>query len=52
MPAYCLFDNVDVTDLEKLDQYKTRVASVVQQHGGRYVTCQKATNVNIHNQLP
>lgn len=37
MPAYCLFDNVEVTDLGKLDQYKTRVAPVVQQYGGRYV---------------
>jgi len=37
MPNYCLFDNVEVTDLGKLDQYKTRVAPVVQQYGGRYV---------------
>ena len=37
MPAYCLFDNVEVTDLGKLDQYKTRIAPVVQQYGGRYV---------------
>lgn len=37
MPAYCLFDNIEITDLGKLDQYKTAVAPVVQQYGGRYV---------------
>ncbi len=37
MSAYCLFDNVEVTDLAKLQEYKARVAPVVEQYGGRYV---------------
>ncbi|MCG8432671.1 MAG: DUF1330 domain-containing protein [Gammaproteobacteria bacterium] len=37
MSAYCLFDNVEVTDLAKLEEYKTRVAPVVEKFGGRYV---------------
>lgn len=37
MPAYCLFDNLEITDMEKLEQYKHLVAEVVRQFGGRYV---------------
>jgi uncharacterized protein (DUF1330 family) len=37
MPAYCLFDNLEVTDPAKLEEYKNRVAPVVQQYGGRYL---------------
>lgn len=37
MPAYCLFDNLEVTDPAKLAQYKERVAPIVAKHGGRYV---------------
>lgn len=37
MAAYCLFDNVEVLDPGKLDEYKSRVAPVVQRYGGRYV---------------
>ncbi len=37
MPAYCLFDNLEVIDPSKLDEYKRRVAPVVEQYQGRYV---------------
>lgn len=37
MSAYCLFDNLDVSDPHKLDEYKQRVAPVVEKFGGRYV---------------
>lgn len=37
MPGYCLLDNLNVTDPARLEQYKARVASVVQKFGGRYL---------------
>lgn len=37
MAAYCLFDNLEVVDGPKLEEYKSRVAPVVQRYGGRYV---------------
>ena len=37
MPAYCIWDNVEVTDPEKLEQYKQGVLPVVERYGGRYL---------------
>lgn len=37
MSAYCLFDNLEITDPAKLEEYKVHVFAVVQQYGGRYV---------------
>ena len=37
MPAYALFDNVEVTDAAGLEEYKEKVAPVVERFGGRYV---------------
>lgn len=37
MPAYCLFDNLKVTDVAKLNDYKDRTAPVVAQYQGRYL---------------
>lgn len=37
MPAYCLFDNVKVTDPAKLSDYKDRTAPVVAHYQGRYL---------------
>lgn len=37
MSAYCLFDNLEVIDAEKMEDYKQRVRPVVEQYGGRYV---------------
>ena len=36
MAAYCLFDNFEVIDPEKLAEYKERVAPVVTHYGGHY----------------
>lgn len=35
--AYCLFDNLEVLDAEKLEDYTTRAAPVVERFGGRYL---------------
>lgn len=37
MAAYAFFDNVDVLDGERLQEYAERVRSVVERFGGRYV---------------
>lgn len=37
MAAYCLFDNLEIVDPEKMEEYRNRVRPVVEQYGGRYV---------------
>lgn len=37
MSAYCFFDNLEVTDPDKLEEYKTSAAPVVEQYGGCYI---------------
>lgn len=37
MPAYCLFDNLKVTDPARLSDYKDRTAPVVALYQGRYL---------------
>lgn len=37
MTAYCLFDNLEVNDPEKLDQYRKRAGPIVEKYGGKYV---------------
>lgn len=37
MAAYCFFDNLEVMDQAKLEEYARRVAPIVEQFGGRYV---------------
>jgi uncharacterized protein (DUF1330 family) len=37
MSAYCLFENLEITDLAQLETYKARVAPLVARFGGRYV---------------
>ncbi len=37
MTAYALFDNVEVTNLDGLNEYAARVREVVELHGGRYL---------------
>jgi uncharacterized protein (DUF1330 family) len=37
MSAYCFFDNIEVFDPAKLKEYKSRVPSVVEKYGGRYI---------------
>ena len=38
MAAYCLFDNIEVLDAEKLGEYVDRVGEVVARYDGRYLT--------------
>ncbi len=35
--AYCLFDNVDITDLAKLETYKQGAVKTVTKYGGKYL---------------
>lgn len=37
MPAYCLFENVTVTDPDAMAEYAAQAAPLVEAHGGRYV---------------
>jgi uncharacterized protein (DUF1330 family) len=37
MAAYCFFDMYEVTDPEKLEQYRSGVLATVKRYGGRYV---------------
>ena len=37
MSAYCFFDNLETIDPAKLEEYKSSVAPVVEQYGGRYI---------------
>ena len=37
MSAYFLFDNLEVTDVRRLEEYKTKVVPLVARFGGRYV---------------
>jgi len=45
MPAYCLFDNLEVLDADALAEYARLVAPVVAAHGGRYVFLGAPTEV-------
>lgn len=36
-PAYCLFDNVSVTDINTLEEYKSKVFPIVEKFEGKYV---------------
>jgi len=38
MPAYCLFDVLEVTDNAALEQYRQGVLATVESQGGRYLT--------------
>jgi uncharacterized protein (DUF1330 family) len=37
MSAYCLFDNVEVTDTDALAEYASKTRGTVEAHGGRYL---------------
>ncbi len=37
MAAYCFFDMYEVTDPEKLEQYRSGVLATVKRYGGEYV---------------
>jgi uncharacterized protein (DUF1330 family) len=37
MSCYCLFDILEVTDPQKMEDYRERVVPVVEKFGGRYL---------------
>lgn len=37
MPAYCIFDIVEITDAERMQEYRSKVRATVEKHGGRYI---------------
>lgn len=37
MSAYCIFDNIQLLDISKLNSYKQQVAEVVKKFNGRYI---------------
>lgn len=37
MPAYCIFDIVQVTDPAKMGEYRKRVGPTVERYGGRFL---------------
>lgn len=37
MKGYCLFDNIQVNDLSRLEQYKKKAEPLVARYGGKYV---------------
>lgn len=52
MSAYCLFDNLAVHDVATLEEYKNRVAPIVEQYHGRYVVLGGTTEVVEGNWKP
>lgn len=45
MSAYCLFDNVEVNDPSKLEEYKSKVLPIVEKYLGKYVVLGGDTEV-------
>ncbi|MBX9778489.1 MAG: DUF1330 domain-containing protein [Xanthobacteraceae bacterium] len=45
MPAYFLFDMLEVTDPEKLEKYREAVLATVERYGGHYLTVGGRTDV-------
>lgn len=37
MTAYCIWDNTEVSDPTKMEEYVSRVAPLVEKHNGRYL---------------
>lgn len=45
MAAYCLFDNLSVSDRVKLEEYKIKVAPIVEKFQGKYTVIGGQTEV-------
>jgi uncharacterized protein (DUF1330 family) len=43
--AFCLFDNIEITDSAKLEEYKSKVFPVVASFGGKYLVA--GDNINV-----
>ena len=52
MLAYCFFDNLEVMDQVKLEEYARRAAPVVEQYGGRYMVLGGKMDVVEGNRSP
>ncbi|MBN8676216.1 MAG: DUF1330 domain-containing protein [Chitinophagales bacterium] len=39
--AFCLFDNIEINDREKLEEYKEKVFPVVAAFAGKYIVAAK-----------
>lgn len=52
MPAYFVFDNVEVTDPDALADYASKTLPTVEAHGGRYVIRGGRTELKEGNWLP
>lgn len=50
--AFCLFDNLEITDQAKLEEYKERVFPVVSAFGGRYIVASERIRVVEGNWQP
>ncbi len=37
MSAYCIFDNIELIDINKLNSYKQQVAEIVKKFNGQYL---------------
>jgi uncharacterized protein (DUF1330 family) len=37
VPAYCIFDVLEITDADTMERYRAAVRTTVQNHGGRYL---------------
>lgn len=45
MPAYCFFDVLEITDPEKMEEYRKGVFQTVENYGGRYLLIGGKINV-------
>ena len=50
--AYCLFDNIAINDLAKLEEYKEKVFPVVTAFGGKYLVASNRIRVVEGNWQP
>lgn len=52
MTAYCLFQNLEITDMEKMQEYATNVEPITHAFQGQYVTKAGAVDVKEGNWAP
>lgn len=50
--AFCIFDNIDITDRSKLEEYKEKVFPVVTAFGGKYLVASDRIRVVEGNWQP
>lgn len=52
MTAYCLFQNLEITNMEKMQEYATNVEPITHAFQGQYVTKAGAVDVKEGNWAP